>query len=151
MADKEAALVALKTRLETITTGNGYPFNVKKVTRQFKTIKTFGVKDFPALIIEDDGSEEIDFKTGGTSGLAGIEAIVNIIGYVSGKNDISTRLNELDAALVKAIHSEQTLGGAVGAIAIEPTTDKSGSKFTPYGFFVRPVRLFYEVQLSSGI
>lgn len=80
-----------------------------------------------------------------------MEEVVNILGYVRGKNDISTRLNELDAALVKAIHSEQTLGDAVAAIAIEPTTDKSGSKFNPYGFFVRPVRLFYEVQLSDGI
>ena len=148
MANKEAALVALKARLETITIANGYPFDIKKVTRQFKTIKAFAVKDFPILMIEDDGSEDIDFKTGG---FAGMEEVVNILGYVRGKNDISTRLNELDAALVKAIHSEQTLGDAVAAIAIEPTTDKSGSKFNPYGFFVRPVRLFYEVQLSDGI
>lgn len=148
MADKEAALAALKTALETITIANGYSFDIKKVTRQFETIDSLAVTSFPALIIEDDGPETIDFKTGG---FADIEVEANIIGYVNSKDNVSTKLNELDSALAKVIHSEQTLGGAVAAVSIEPIKDRSGSKFNPYGFFVRPVKLFYEVQLSNGI
>ena len=148
MASKEAALVALQTRLETITIANGYALDIQKVTRQFETIDSLSAPSFPALIIEDDGPETVDFKTGG---FADIQAEVNIIGYVNNKDEVSTKLNQLDAALVKAIHSEQTLSGAVASISIEPVKDRSGSQFNPFGFFVRPVKLFYEVELSNGI
>ena len=148
MADKEAALEALKTVLQGIKKSNGYAFDIKKVSRQFETIDSLATTDFPALIIEDDGPEVIDYKTGG---FADIEVEVNIIGYVNKKDEVSTNLNELDSAMAKAIHSDQELGGIIGAASIEPIKDRSGSKYNPFGFFVRPVKLFYEVQLSNGI
>ena len=148
MADKEAALVALKTALEGITIANGYPLDIGIVSRQWETPDGIAVTSYPALLIEDDGPETVDFKTGG---FADIEVEVNIWGYINNKDQVSTKLNELDSALAKVIHSEQTLGGAVAAVSIEPIKDRSGSKFNPYGFFVRPVKLFYEVQLSNGI
>lgn len=148
MADKETALEALKTALQGITIANGYALDVKKVTRQFQHIDQVAATSFPVLIIEDDGAEEIDFKT---SGFADMQIQVNIIGYVKNKNAVSTKLNQLDAALAKVLHGEQTLAGAVGSVSIEPVEERSGSKFKPYGFFKRPVKLFYEVQLSNGI
>lgn len=148
MADKESALVAIKTELETITITNGYSFDIKKVTRQFETIKNIAVTDFPCLIIEDDGAEELDFKTGG---FADIQVDINIIGYVNNRDNVSTKLNELDNALTKAIYSNPTLSGAVGHVSIVEIKERSGSQYNPYGFFVRPIKLFYEVQLPNGL
>jgi len=141
VADKETALAALKTALETISI-------VNKVTRQFETIEHIASTDFPCLIIEDDGTEVIDFKTGGC---ADIQVEVNVIGYVNNKDQVSTKLNELDAELVKVIYADPTLSGAVAHASIVEIKDRSGSQFNPFGFFVRPIRLFYEVQLSNGL
>lgn len=143
---KEAALAALKTRLEGITIANGFPIDVKKVTRQFSLPDKFPVTAFPLLILEDDGPETIDHKTGG---FADINVEINVFGYVRSQEEVSTKLNELEAALVKRIYTDQTLGGVVGAVSIEPVKDRSGSVLSPFGFFVRPVKLFYEVDLKN--
>lgn len=148
MADKETALAALKTALEGITIANGYPFDIGKVSRQWETPDGIAVTSYPVLLIEDDGPETIDFVT---SDAADMQVEVNIWGYVNNKDQVSTKLNELDSALAKVIHSDQELGGAVASASIEPVKDRSGSKFNPYGFFVRPIKLFYQVELLNGI
>jgi len=122
--------------------------NIKLVSREFKPIDEISSVQFPAVIIEDDGVEEIFWKTGG---LADVSFEVNIIGYVNQTNGVSTALNLLDDALKKIIFTDLTLGGKVAIIRILPYTERSGSKFAPYGFFERPVRITYEGLTSGGL
>ena len=57
MADRESCVAALKNVLNE-TEG------IKFVTREFKGIDELAVTQFPAILIEDDGEEEIEYKTG---------------------------------------------------------------------------------------
>lgn len=138
---REEILIYLENLLKGIS-------GVKFVTREFSPINDISYAQFPSLIIEDDGIEEYFNKTGG---VADISFEVNIIGYVNQIKGVSTALNNLDTLLKQKIASDLTLGGNVSIIRIMPYTARSGSKFSPYGYFERPVRITYEGTLTGGL
>jgi len=138
---REEILVELEKLLK------GIP-DIKLVTREFKPIDDISSVQFPCIIIEDDGVESFDWKTGG---FADIHFDVNIIGYVNQHNGVSSELNRIDAELKKIISSNLTLNGKVAIIRIMPYTERSGSKFAPYGFFERPLRITYEGNIAGGL
>jgi len=133
--------------IELLNLLKGIP-SVKFVTREFKPIDDISAVQFPTIIIEDDGAEEIFNKTGM---VADISFEVNIIGYVNQEGGVSTAINNLDTELKKKIAENLTLNGKVAIIRILPYTDRSGSKFAPYGYFERPLRITYEGTLAGGL
>ena len=147
MADRESCIVALANVLEE-TEGINF------VTREFVTIDEVSVKQFPAIIIEDDGAEAIDDKS---NGFANVAFIVSIIGYIHKTKDPSTALNELDKLTKKALGVDfldstgfmRTAG--MSGFRILPLVERSGTDIAPLGFFERPIELTYEGQLSEGL
>jgi len=119
----------------------------KLVTREFIPIEDISTSQFPAIVIEDDGAESFVFKTGG---FADITFDVNIIMAVNQINGVSTAVNKIDSELIKQIGSNLTLNGKVATIRIMPYTDRSGSKYAPYGFVIRPLRITYEGNITGG-
>jgi len=148
VASREAALASLATLLDTISTANGYTLDVKRVTRQFMAIDEMASTELPAIIIEDDGSEDIIRKTGD---FADVSFVVSVIGYVNAAAALSTAMNELDLAIKKAVASDRTLGGTVAHVLIEPQSERSGTQFQPYGWFNRPLKIMYEGRYSEGL
>lgn len=138
---REDILVLIKSLLEGMK-------GIKLVTREFRPIDDIATTQFPAVIIEDDGAEEYAWKTGG---FADISFDINIIGYVNQIGGVSTALNNLDDELKKVISSDLTLGGNVAIIRILPYTERSGSKFAPYGYFERPLRITFEGTMAGGL
>lgn len=145
---REAALTALKTQLQNITEDNGYPVTVKAVRREYLDMKDIPATQIPLLVIEDDGEEEILYKTGD---FADVLFQVNIRGYVNSIDGLSTPLNVLDVAAKKAIGQDLTLGGNAFSVTILPYTDRSGNETTPFAFFVRPIRITYEGRITQGM
>ena len=147
MADREKSIAALVTVLQAVDT-------VKAVTREFKTIKEIAATAFPTIIIEDDGREEIEYKTGD---FADIKFTISIIGYVSKAKNTTTAVNELDVETKKALgvdflSSTGVMRSAgVSGFRILPLVERSGSEIAPYGFFEREIELTYESQLSLGL
>lgn len=127
---------------------------VKAVTREFKTIKEISTPMFPTIIIEDDGAEEIDWKSGD---FADVMFTVSIIGYVNKAKDVSQALNELDVLLKKALGTDflSSTGvmrsAGISGFRVMPLVERSGSETTPYGFFEREIQLTYESRLSLGL
>jgi len=138
---REQIIVKLETLLR------GIP-SIKLVTREFTPIDDIAANQFPAIIIEDDGAEEFFDKVGG---VADVSFEVAVIGYVSQINGVSTALNTLDVDIKKAIALDMTLGGLAMAVRIMPYKTRSGSKFSPYGFFERPLKITYEGTLAGGL
>jgi len=138
---REEILVLLEALMNSVS-------GVKLVTREFRPIDDISTTQFPAIIIEDDGAEDYAWKTGG---FADVSFDINIIGYVNQQGGVSTALNNLDSEIKKIISSDLTLGGKVAIIRILPYTDRSGSKFAPYGYFERPLRITFEGHISGGL
>lgn len=145
---RESALVALEELIENISISTGYEVDIKSVSRQFRNIDDVAATEIPMVIIEDDGEEIINWNTGG---FADVSFEVNLVGYVVSNDELSTKLNNLDRQVLKAIGSDLTLGGVVSDITPLPYTERSGTQFAPYAFFVRPVQITYEGQLSEGL
>ena len=145
---REASLVALTELLEGISLANDYDIQVNKVVREMPDIKNLAKTEFPCLVIEDDGDEEIFWKTGG---FADITFIINIIGWVQSRADLSTAMNLLDVAVKKAIGTNKTLGNTVVSMKVLPYIERSGSENAPFGFWVRPVVITYEGLEAEGL
>jgi len=141
VADRESALVALSTLLGAIPIVGG-------VSRQFEAVDEIPATALPYIIIEDDGAETITMKTGD---FADVEIDVSVIGYVQSALSLSTSLNELDVAIKTAVAGDRTLGGIVQHVSIEPTQERSGTQFKPYGWFIRPLKIMYEGRYSLGL
>lgn len=147
MADRESSIVALTNVLEE-TEGINF------VTREFKTIDEISVKQFPAIIIEDDGAETIEDKSGG---FADVAFIVSVIGYIHKTKNPSTALNELDRLTKKALGLDflDSAGfmrsAGMSGFRILPLIERSGTDIAPLGFFERHIELTYEGQLKEGL
>lgn len=147
MADRESSIVALANVLKE-TEG------INSITREFKTFQEISNKSFPAIIIEDDGREEIEDKSGG---FADVEFVISIIGYVNQTKNTSTALNELDKTVKKALGLDfldptgfmRTAG--LSGFRIMPLVERSGTDIAPFGFFEREILLTYEGQLKEGL
>ena len=147
MADRESCVAALKNVLNE-TEG------IKFVTREFKGIDELAVTQFPAIIIEDDGEEDITYKTGD---FADISFGVSIIGYIRSMEDPSTKLNELDKLTKKALgvdfldSSGFMMTAGLSGFSILPLVERIGSAIAPLALFERTVQLTYESRLSEGL
>jgi len=147
MTTREQAIVALENRLATITVANGYAVEVKKVQRSTRTQLLYE-NGYPAVAVVDTGDSDIQYKTGG---LADIYTVVKLVCYVRGRTAMSSRMNELDLAIKKAIAADPTLAGAVAHATIQGDADKDLSGDDDVASFTRPIRLFYEGSYSGGM
>lgn len=99
-------LEALKNALKGITKANGYLSDVVFVSRKWVAWETLTSDQFPALMVIDDGSEEIEDD-------AHEWVIANmsptIVGYVKG-DDVSSEFSKLESDLKKFIYSKPDLG-----------------------------------------
>ena len=147
MADRESSIVALANVLEETDF-------INFVSREFITIDEVSTKQFPAILIEDDGKEEIENKSGG---FADVAFTISIIGYINKTKDPSTALNELDKLTKKALGLDfldstgfmRTAG--LSGFRILPLVERSGTDIAPLGFFEREIELTYEGQLKEGL
>lgn len=146
MASRESCLVALKQVLDVVE-------GIKLVSREFTGIDEVAQGQFPCILINDDGKEALNYKSGD---FADIEFTVSIIGYVN-FIQTSTALNELDVLTKEALGSDfldssgimRTAG--VAGFRIDPLTERSGFEFSPLGWFEREITLMYEGRLSTGL
>ena len=145
---RESILAALKAVLEDIKTGNGYTLSVAHVSRQWKQVEDISSQQLPAVLIIDDGPEEIEENTGD---VADVSFIVSLIGYVEDHENPSTALNELDVAVKKAVATNETLGGLITLIEIQPYRTRDVSTLPPFAWFDRPVKIYYEGTFSEGL
>lgn len=147
MPDRESCIVALANVLEE-TEG------INAVLRQFIHINEVANNQFPAIIIEDDGKEEIENKSGDFSDVA---FTISIIGYVHKTKDLSTALNELDKLTKEALGLDflDSTGfmrsAGLAGFRILPLVERSGTESAPLAFFEREVELTYEGRLSTGL
>jgi len=148
VADRESCMSAL---YQVLTNVEG----IKKVTREFVQITQVGAPNFPCVIIEDDGKEEIFYKTGD---FADITFTVSIIGYInSSKGQTSQNINALDKLVKKTLGTDfldssgiMRSAGLAG-FRIRELVERSGSEIAPYGFFEREIELTYESRLQDGL
>lgn len=147
MADREQSIVSIVNVLKAVPT-------IKLVTRQFQHFSKLGKSQFPCVIVEDDGNEEIEYKSGG---YANITFSINLIGYVSDPKTLSTSLNQLDVLVKKTLGADflnstgvMRSAGLIG-FTVKPLVERSGTESNPYGHFIREIELEYEGQLSEGL
>ena len=145
---REAALIALKTLLETITVANGYDLDIKHVSRQWKAVEDISDANFPAILIIDDGPEEIFENTGDS---ADVSFTISLIAYIKDAVNPSTALNLIDQNMKKAVYSDQTFAGTIQATRVQPYQPRDISSLPPYGWIDRPLEITYEGQHSSGL
>lgn len=122
--------------------------SVATVFRQLQDIDDIADTAIPCVFVEDDQPEQLDYLTGD---YVHVTLPVNLIGYVRSADAVSTAINDLDKQIVQKVASDQTLGGLVAHMTVLPSTERSGSQFAPYGYFVRPVEIKYETTLSGGL
>lgn len=148
-ATRENCVIALKNVLEQI------PNQAGKVSRQFKTLKEIAGPQFPYILIEDDGNEEIEPLSGG---FAHVSFEVNVWGYLKSVKDLSSEINEFDRLIKETVWKDfrnkvsgVLLDAGVQSVEIMPLSQRSGTEMNPLGFFERPFKLFYEPQYINGL
>ena len=122
--------------------------------RVFKNIDDMATNQLPAIIIEDDGEETFEEKSGDYVDVA---FVISVIGYIHSTKNPSTVLNELDQLTKTALGQDfldssgfmRTAG--LSGFRILPLVERSGTDIAPYGFFEREVELTYEGRLSTGL
>jgi len=136
---RETAIAAIITALQGIT-------GIGKVARLFNR-DLLSSQQFPAVMVVDNDDEEREPKS---NGYADVYFTVNLIGFVSSRDDASTAMNALDVELKKAINANRTLGGIVANVTILPRneTDLDGGEIE--STFTRPVQVYYEANEANG-
>jgi len=147
MTTREQVLDALVTRLQTITTANGYTLNIGLVKRSIRMHLLYE-NAYPAIQIEDGSTETIEYKTGG---LADIYFTAKLSVWVRSRTSMSESMNAVDLAIKKAIATEATLGGLVAHATIQGEVDKDLTGDDDIAKFIRPIRIFYEGQYTEGM
>ena len=143
---RNAAIAAIVVNLQAITIANGYALNIGKVSRYVNT-DLLSSRQFPAAMPVDNDDEERNPKA---NGWADVYFTINIVGFVSSKDDSSEEMNILDKAFKKAINADRTLGGTVANVTILPRaiTELEGDEIE--SSFTRPVQVFYEANEVNG-
>ncbi|MDX8383708.1 MAG: hypothetical protein R8M45_06475 [Ghiorsea sp.] len=137
---REEIIVQLETVLNA-TAG------VSSVFRQFKALDSVSTANFPCVIIEEDMPESaFDYK----HGAADIQFKVNLLCAVNTQQALATAINALDLLVKKAVAANPTMNGAATYCRILPETERSGTRFYPYGFVKRPILITYEGLPSAG-
>jgi len=147
--NREAINVALVSALSNISIANGYALDVTGVHRELRTVDDVDTNEFPALFVEDDGNDQVIYK----SGLHVIELPINVIGYVLRipNEPITTTLNRLDTAVIRAVGADPTLGGACTEALPAGSSYRSGSRAVDYAAFIRPIDIRYKNTLENGL
>jgi hypothetical protein len=148
VANRETSLSALVSVLEGVEA-------LKAVSREFRDIRQVASTQFPMVIIEDDGKEEIINKSGDYSDIV---FTISIIGYINNKKGhTSQKLNELDVLVKKTLgvdfldSSGVMRSAGLEGFRIKELVERSGSEIAPYGWFEREIELRYESRLSLGL
>ena len=136
---REAAITALVTLIGTSS--------AVKVTRE-SSLDLLSARDFPAVVLTDNGAEEIEYKTGG---LADVYVDVDLDLLVQKSKSQSTALNALDLSVKKVIASDSTLGSTVAHVTIMPQEDGETLGNDNYASRKRKIRIFYEASTASGL
>jgi len=147
--NREAINVALVDAFRNISVANGYDLDITAVERQLRTIADINDNEFPILFVEDDGNDAIHYK----SGVHEIEFDINIVGFVRHipAESISTALNRLDTAVIRAVGADTSLGGACTEALPANSRYRSGSRAVEYGAFIRPIHIRYKNTLAAGL
>ena len=146
MADRETCVNAVFQVINTIAS--------VKTTREFKTRQQASAGQFPIVLIEDDGKEEITNKTGDWSN---VMFTLSIIGYVNKNKDTSIHVNNLDLLIKKALGVDwlDTSGlmrtAGICGFRIRPLVERSNSGIAPYGFYEREIDITYESRMQLGL
>lgn len=145
---REAILIALATALAGITKANGYTLDVKHISRQWKQVEDLAATQIPAILIIDDGPEDIIELSGDA---ADVEFNVSLIAYISDNENPSSALNEIDVAMKKAVAANETLAGLVTLMTVLPYNTRDVSTLPPWAWVDRPVKITYEGSFSAGL
>lgn len=134
---REAAISALVSLLGSTAT-------VKRDTNT----DALSAREFPVVVITDNGSEKIEYKTGG---LADVYLTLNLDLMVQvGKNQ-STALNALDQSIKGVIAANKTLNGTVAHATINPQTTGDTQGSDNIAVRQRQVVIFYEASVIGGL
>ena len=143
---REAAIQAIVTNLQAITIANGYALNIGKVSRYINP-DLLSSRQFPAAMAVDNDDEEREPKS---SNFADVYFTMNLVGFISSKDDSSEDMNILDKAFIKAINADRTLGGTVANVTILPRIETELEGVEIESSFTRPVQVFYEANEVNG-
>jgi len=146
---RESINVALALALTQISVANGYALDVMSVEREFRTIDDIEDAQMPILFVEDDGKDTIQYRSV-THDISFPVSVIGFVKRVSGEN-ISTTLNKLDTAVIRAIAADTTLGGTAVEALPAGSTYRSGSRGVDYGAFIRPIEIRYKNTLDAGL
>jgi len=133
MSQGDDVLEALKTRLETITTANGFTLDVAYVDRQFKWPDEIGQR-FPALLVIPGSVQPLEKMLQSNSQM--VDRMVSVFCYVYEQYTPSTELENLQAEVLKCLFDHPIhLGGVVNDIRWNGA-DTSANAFSVIGFSV---------------
>lgn len=143
---REASIATLVSNLQSITVANGYTLDIGSVIR-YNDKEQIPASGYPAIMVTDNGDEERLPKAGG---YADVYFTVNLQGFVRSRDAASTAMNELDAAIKKAVNADRTLGALVANVSIMPRliTDLDGNEIE--SAFTRPVQIYFEANEANG-
>lgn len=143
---REAAIAAVIARLNTITVANSYTLNVGKVSRLVNR-DSLSARQFPAIMVVDDADEQREPKAGG---YADVYFTLNLVGFVSSRDNSSRDMNALDVAMKKAISTSRTLGGIVANVTILPRVETNLDGGEIETTFTRPIQIYYVANEANG-
>jgi len=109
---------------------------------------SISAQSVPAVLVVDDGAEDIQYKTGG---LADVYQTVRLIGVVKDIANLSQSMNALDVVIKTVVAADPTLTGTVAHVTILPQEEKRLNEDDSVAQFTRPVRIFYEASVSGGM
>lgn len=113
-------LINLENALKGILIDNGYQVDVRTVTHQSIGFENYTSDKLPALLVLDDGHEEvIDDSTN----MVFCNMYPTIIGYVKDKDDPKTIFGKLDSDIKKWIYSNPNLGTFCKALSYQGYID----------------------------
>ena len=157
MSDRETCVAKLTELLGTISVSNGFALNLgSPVSRELFTLESLSNSEFDTLIVEDNGdggNEVIDMLS---SDEAHVSFAVPVIGYVRKRDSdpsVTTAVNRLDQALKQVVGelANRRIAGVWVHIQALPMIGRSGSENGELGWFIRPIEINYDSQVSAGM
>lgn len=155
VAEKIAA--ELVTRLEAITTANGYEFDAESVTRPRRIDRNFTPRNYSIVVDQVGESEQEGMSYPGNPPAIAYELVLNVYGFVRESDSATTSPsiteNQMVAAIKKAVaknSSWHTFGGnafdaSFGPVEIFEEGDSLPFTVTDHNGAVVPVLVYYRV------
>lgn len=155
VAEKIAA--ELVTRLDAITTGNGYEFTRESVTRPRRLDRDFTPRNYSIVVEQVGETEREEMSYPGNPPAIAYESVFNVYGFVRESDDATTSPaiteNQMAAAIKKAIAEDaswHTFGSNAFDASFGQTEMFEGGENLPFtvvesnGVIV-PLSVFYRV------